>query len=88
MPNNKPNNERDYGYYGKGTSGYMHYKQDFDRNFSNNNLGNNDGCFWTIFGPFIIIGILAVLAFVGFLIIMAPTYLLSLLWDFIAGLFN
>lgn len=25
--------EHDYGYYGKGTSGYMHYKQDFDRNF-------------------------------------------------------
>lgn len=26
--------KNDYGYYGKGTSGYMYYKQDFDRNFS------------------------------------------------------
>lgn len=28
--------KRDYGYYGKGTSGYIHYKQDFDRNFPSN----------------------------------------------------
>lgn len=26
--------KHNYGYYGKGTSGYIHYKQDFDRNFS------------------------------------------------------
>lgn len=82
------NKGHDYGYYGKGTSGYMHYKQDFDRNFNNDNAGNNNGCLWTIFGPFIILGILCILAFVFFIIIMAPTYLLSTLWDFIAGLFN
>lgn len=34
MPNKK--NERDYGYYGKGTNGYIHYKRDFDRNFPSN----------------------------------------------------
>ena len=26
-------NNNDYGYFGKGTEGYAHYKQAFDRNF-------------------------------------------------------
>lgn len=29
--------QNDYGYFGKGIDGYVHYKQAFDRNFSENN---------------------------------------------------
>jgi len=43
MSDKKHDNEKDYGYYGKGLEGYTHYKQDFDRNF-NHSLGNNYGC--------------------------------------------
>lgn len=31
----------DYGYFGKGVDGYVHYKQAFDRNFSENEPNNN-----------------------------------------------
>jgi len=29
----------DYGYFGKGTTGYVHYKQAFDRNFGGSGGG-------------------------------------------------
>jgi hypothetical protein len=29
-------NNDDYGYFGKGTEGYIHYKQAFDESFKNN----------------------------------------------------
>ena len=29
-------NKNDYGYFGSGITGYMHYKQAFDRNFDYN----------------------------------------------------
>lgn len=31
----------DYGYFGKGIDGYVHYKQAFDRNFSENEQSSN-----------------------------------------------
>lgn len=31
----------DYGYFGKGIDGYVHYKQAFDRNFSENEPNSN-----------------------------------------------
>lgn len=31
----------DYGYFGKGIDGYVHYKQAFDRNFSENESNSN-----------------------------------------------
>lgn len=32
----------DYGYFGKGIDGYVHYKQAFDRNFSENAQSGNE----------------------------------------------
>lgn len=41
----------DYGYFGKGTEGYIHYKKTFDRTYGSggggnrHNRNNNTGCF-------------------------------------------
>lgn len=63
MPKNqKPN---DYGYFGKGDNGYVHYKQSFDAQH-NRNGSSGGGCFLMI-----ITGILAVLLLVVFVTITA-----------------
>lgn len=33
----------DFGYFGKGLDGYVHYKQSFDDNFKNSGGGGNGG---------------------------------------------
>lgn len=43
----------DYGYFGKGTEGYMHYMQTFNDSFRKNGGGNRPpkgGCFTQIIG--------------------------------------
>ncbi|MBQ8646794.1 MAG: HFLK protein [Oscillospiraceae bacterium] len=35
--------QRDYGYFGKGMTGYAHYMQAFDRNFGSGGGGNGGG---------------------------------------------
>ena len=36
-------NNNDYGYFGKGTEGYAHYKQAFDRNFGQGKKPSGSG---------------------------------------------
>lgn len=51
---------RDYGYYGKGTTGYVHYKQDFDRNYGHEGGGgSNGGCLGAFFGPILFLALWA-----------------------------
>ena len=40
--NNNQHKEADFGYFGKGIDGYVHYKQAFDRNFSEDNSYKKD----------------------------------------------
>lgn len=72
----------DYGYFGKGSAGYAHYQQTFNRCFgsgsgggggrkpsnNNNGGGNNDGCL-AVFAIFLVAGasILAVLSALGYM---------------------
>ena len=72
----------DYGYFGKGSTGYAHYKQTFNRCFcsgsggsggrkpsnNNNGGGNNDGCL-TLIAIFLVVGafILAALSALGYM---------------------
>lgn len=59
----------DYGYYGKGTTGYVHYKQDFDRNFNHGEGGgSNGGCLGAILGPILILALWAGIFVVAVLI--------------------
>lgn len=72
----------DYGYFGKGSTGYAHYQQTFNRCFgsgsgggggrkpsnnNNNNGGGNSGCF-TLFAGFLVVGavLLAILGMLGY----------------------
>lgn len=73
----------DYGYFGKGSTGYVHYQQTFNRCFgsgsggggggrkpsnNNNGSGNNDGCL-TLIAIFLVVGafILAALSALGYM---------------------
>lgn len=51
--------DKDYGYYGKGTAGYAHYKQDFDRSYGHGGGGggSNGGCLGAILGPILILAL-------------------------------
>lgn len=72
----------DYGYFGKGSTGYAHYQQTFNRCFgsgsgggggrkpsnNNNGGGNNDGCL-TLIAIFLVVGafILSALSTLGYM---------------------
>lgn len=83
---NKNSGGRDYGYYGKGTTGYMHYKQDFDRNFNHGGSGgggSNGGCLGAILAPILILVLWAGIFVVAVLImyfffILIPDAIMSL----------
>lgn len=75
--------DRDYGCYGKGTIGYMHYKRDFDRNFNHGGDGGSDGgCLGAIMGPILILalwaGIFVVEVLVMYFFILIPDAIMSL----------
>lgn len=52
----------DFGYFGKGINGYVHYNQSFDRNFKGGGGGGNGGggCL-TAFLPIVAITIFAII---------------------------
>lgn len=51
----------DFGYFGKGIDGYVHYNESFDRNFKGGgNGGGGSGCL-TAFLPIVAITIFAII---------------------------
>lgn len=59
VTDNNNSGNQDYGYYGKGTTGYTHYKQDFDRNYGHGSGGggSNGGCLGAFFGPILFLAL-------------------------------
>lgn len=60
----------DYGYFGKGTEGYIHYMQSFNENFGNGKGGGGkrppkSGCLTQIIGIISIVVIILVILIFG-----------------------
>ena len=49
---------KDYGYFGKGNSGYAHYNQTFKSNYSGNNGGDDGGCLKLFIGAALLLYII------------------------------
>lgn len=49
---------KDYGYFGKGSSGYAHYNQSFKSNYSGNNGGDDGGCLKLFIGAALLLYII------------------------------
>ena len=55
---------RDYGYFGKGPSGYAHYMTAFKRNQGGGGGGNggcNGGCFLLLLGTVVVLAVIEAL---------------------------
>lgn len=50
---------KDYGYFGKGSSGYAHYMQSFNEN-SGSGGGDGSGCFLAILAVIVVLALLGV----------------------------
>lgn len=48
---------KDYGYFGKGSSGYAHYMQSFNENSGG---GDGSGCFLAILAVIVVLALLGV----------------------------